>query len=80
MLTISNIIREARGVFEELRKHGYEVVSIDSMESIIGRISVAANNNQTCINCVAVEKAFAMHAKAAELHEMNYTTQKEVER
>ena len=33
-----------------------------------------------CINCVAVEKAFAMHAKAAELHEMNYTTQKEVER
>ena len=29
---------------------------------------------------LAVEKAFAMHAKAAELHEMNYTTQKEVER
>ena len=27
MLTISNIIREARGVFEELRKHGYEVVT-----------------------------------------------------
>lgn len=62
------------------RKHGYEVVSVDRMESIIGRIEAAANNNQTCINCVAVEKAFAMHAKAAELHEMNYTTQKEVER
>lgn len=55
MLTISNIIREARGVFEELRKHGYEVVSIDSMESIIGRIEAAANNNPTCINCVASE-------------------------
>ena len=38
MLTISNIITEARGVFEELRKHGYEVVSVDRMESIIGRI------------------------------------------
>lgn len=41
MLTISNIIREARGVFEELRKHGYEVVSVDRMADIIDRISAA---------------------------------------
>lgn len=38
---ISDIIAEARGVFEELRKHGYESVSLDRMESTIGRIEAA---------------------------------------
>lgn len=45
MLTISNIIREARGVFEELRKHGYEVVSVDRMADIIDRI-IAAHDRE----------------------------------
>lgn len=37
----SDIIAEARGVFDELRKHGYEVVSVNCMESIIDRIEKA---------------------------------------
>lgn len=39
--TIAYIIAEARGVFEELRKHGYAVVSIDRMADIIDRILAA---------------------------------------
>lgn len=62
--TVRDIITEARGVFEELRKHGYEVVSVARMESIIGRISAAAHNNPTCINCVAVERLKAKQAAA----------------
>lgn len=36
--TIAYIIKEALGVFDELRKHGYEVVSVDRMADIIDRI------------------------------------------
>ena len=35
---ISDIIAEARGVIEELRKYDYGVVSLNRMESIIDRI------------------------------------------
>lgn len=41
---ISDITAEARGVFDELRKHDYEVVSLNCMESIIDRIEKAAKN------------------------------------
>ena len=36
--TVRAIISEARGVFDELLKHGYAVVSIDRMADIIDRI------------------------------------------
>ena len=36
--TVRDIISEARGVFDELLKHGYAVVSIDRMADIIDRI------------------------------------------
>ena len=36
--TIAYIIKEARGVFDELLKHGYKVVSVDRMADIIDRI------------------------------------------
>ena len=36
--TIADIITEARGVFDELRKHGYNVVSVDRMADIIDRV------------------------------------------
>lgn len=36
--SIRDIISEARGVFDELIKHGYNVVSIDRMADIIDRI------------------------------------------
>ena len=39
--TIADIITEARGVFDELRKHGYNVVSVDRMEDIIDRVEEA---------------------------------------
>ena len=39
--TIADIITEARGVFDELRKHGYNVVSVDRMADIIDRIEAA---------------------------------------
>ena len=39
--TIADIITEARGVFAELIKHGYNVVSVDRMEDIIDRIEAA---------------------------------------
>lgn len=39
--SIRDIITEARGVFDELRKHGYNVVSIDRMADIIDRILAA---------------------------------------
>ena len=39
--TIAYIIKEARGVFDELLKHGYKVVSVDRMEDIIDRIEAA---------------------------------------
>ena len=39
--TIAYIIKEARGVFDELRKHGYNVVSLDRMADIIDRIEAA---------------------------------------
>ena len=39
--TIAYIIKEARGVFKELLKHGYAVVSIDRMADIIDRIEAA---------------------------------------
>lgn len=39
--TVNDIIKEARGVFEELRKHGYNVVSLDRMADIIDRIEAA---------------------------------------
>ena len=39
--TVKEIITEARGVFDELRKHGYNVVSIDRMADIIDRILAA---------------------------------------
>ena len=39
--TIADIITEARGVFDELRKHGYNVVSLDRMADIIDRVEEA---------------------------------------
>ena len=36
--TIADIIKEARGVFDELSKHGYNVVSVDRMADIIDRV------------------------------------------
>ena len=39
--TVKEIITEARGVFDELRKHGYNVVSLDRMADIIDRIEAA---------------------------------------
>ena len=39
--SIRDIISEARGVFAELRKHGYNVVSLDRMADIIDRILAA---------------------------------------
>ena len=39
--TIAYIITEARGVFDELRKHGYNVVSVDRMADIIDRVEEA---------------------------------------
>lgn len=39
--TIADIIKEARGVFDELLKHGYNVVSVDRMADIIDRIEAA---------------------------------------
>lgn len=39
--TVKDIITEALGVFEELRKHGYNVVSVDRMADIIDRIEAA---------------------------------------
>ena len=38
---IRDIITEARGVFDEMRKHGYNVVSLDRMADIIDRILAA---------------------------------------
>lgn len=43
---IADIITEARGVFDELRKHGYKVVSVDRMADIIDRIEKAANRER----------------------------------
>lgn len=42
---ISDIIAEARGVFDEIRKHGHDVVSLDRMADIIDRI-LAANERE----------------------------------
>ena len=39
--TIAYIIKEARGVLDELLKHGYKVVSVDRMADIIDRIEAA---------------------------------------
>ena len=39
--TIAGIITEARGVFDELLKHGYNVVSVDRMADIIDRVEEA---------------------------------------
>ena len=39
--TIADIITEARGVFDELRKHVYNVVSVDRMADIIDRVEEA---------------------------------------
>ena len=39
--TVKDIITEARGVFDELRKHGYNVVSVDRMSDIIDRVEAA---------------------------------------
>ena len=39
--TIAYIIKEARGVFDELLKHGYKVLSVDRMSDIIDRIEAA---------------------------------------
>ena len=38
---LRDIISEARGVFKELLKHGYAVVSVDRMADIIDRIEAA---------------------------------------
>lgn len=43
--TVRDIISEARGVFDELSKHGYNVVSIDRMADIIDRI-IAAHDRE----------------------------------
>ena len=43
--TVRDIISEARGVFDELLKHGYAVVSIDRMADIIDRI-IAAHDRE----------------------------------
>lgn len=39
--SVRDIISEARGVFDELLKHGHAVVSIDRMAEIIDRILAA---------------------------------------
>ena len=39
--TVADIIKEARGVFDELLKHGYNVVSVDRMADIIYRVEAA---------------------------------------
>lgn len=41
--TVRDIISEARGVFDELLKHGYNVVSVDRMADIIDRIEASHN-------------------------------------
>ena len=43
--TVRDIISEARGVFDELLKHGYAVVSIDRMADIIDRF-IAAHDRE----------------------------------
>ena len=43
--TVRDIISEARGVFDDLLKHGYAVVSIDRMADIIDRI-IAAHDRE----------------------------------
>ena len=40
--SVRDIISEARGVFKELLKHGYAVVSIDRMADVIDRIEAAS--------------------------------------
>ena len=42
---LRDIISEARGVFDELLKHGHAVVSIDRMSDIIDRI-IAAHDRE----------------------------------
>ena len=42
---ISDIIAQARDVFDEIRKHGHDVVSLDRMADIIDRI-LAANERE----------------------------------
>ena len=44
--TIAYIIKEARGVFDELLKHGYNVVSVDCMADIIDRFEAAAKRER----------------------------------
>ena len=44
--TIADIIKEARGVFDELRKHGYNVVSVERMADIIDRIEAAERERE----------------------------------
>ena len=44
--TIADIITEASGVFAELRKHGYNVVSVERMADIIDRIEAAAKRER----------------------------------
>ena len=43
--SVRDIISEARGVFDELLKHGHAVVSIDRMADIIDRI-IAAHDRE----------------------------------
>ena len=45
--TVRDIISEARGVFDDLMKHGYAVVSIDRMADIIDRIIAAHKREMT---------------------------------
>ena len=47
--SVRDIISEARGLFDELLKHGYAVVSVDRMEDIIDRIEAA--EKQSVTNC-----------------------------
>ena len=52
--TIADIITEARGVFDEMRKHGYNVVSVNRMADIIDRI-VSAEKREREAGAEAVQ-------------------------
>lgn len=67
--TVKDIIKEARGVFDELLKHGYKVVSVDRMADIIDRIEAAHKSEMAyeLSKFHALEEDRALVAKAREV-------------
>ena len=56
--TIEDIITEARGVLDELLKHGYNVVSVDRMADIIDRVEEAHKREREDGAAVAPDSQF----------------------